>query len=215
MSNAGLVETRERSVSLGYVFYTQVAGVLGAFSLAGFAGHYFEAGWRGLLFTLIDGWDHYVRPATTWLLDVAVVSPLWSYAHLRIDIPPPARDYLSVGLILCLSWVRASRWAHAHFVQTLIAIVEHPEQAAVDDAIAAEEVLVEGVPKVGFLRYAFRLVTNVLFWPLALISFVATPFLSKWKSQLDRIAIIQTALTISPLFYFALLYVANACMRGG
>ena len=210
MSSVELAGDDERGVSLGYVFYTQVAGVLGAFSLAAFAGHYFDVGWRGLLLTLIDGWDIYIRPATNWLLDVSVVALLRSVFHIKFDIPPFLKDYLSVGIILCLSWVRASRWAHVHFLQTLVAIIRNPEKADDEEMIEAEEeVLIEGISKVGYVRYVLRLITNVLFWPLALASVVATPFLVKWKSRLDRIAIVQTALTVSPLFYFALLYAAN------
>jgi hypothetical protein len=213
MSNAEVAGGRESGVSLGYVFYTQVAGVLGAFSLAAFAGHHFSLGWRGLLLTMISAWDAYIRPATNWLLDATVVALAKSFIHIQIDIPPMLRDYLSVGLILCLSWVRASRWAHAHFVQTLRVIVGNPERADVDEMIEAEEeVLVDDDAKVGHIRFVLRLITNVLFWPLALASFLLTPFMAKWNSRLDRIAIIQTALTISPLFYFGLLYAANVLL---
>lgn len=214
MSSVELAGERERSVSLGYVFYTQIAGVLGAFSLAAFAGHYFHLGWRGLLLTLVGCWDAYVRPTTNWLLDVSIVSLVRLVLHARIELPLWLKDYLSVGLILCLSWVRASRWAHAHFIQTMVAIVHHPEQAGDDEVIEAEETLVEGVPKVGYVRYAARLILNVVFWPLELVSFAAIPFVAKWRNRLDRIAIVQTALTLSPLVYFSLLYGLNVAVLG-
>lgn len=216
MSNIELAAPRERGVSLGYVFYTQVAGVLGAFSLAGFAGHHFAMGWRGILLTAVGAWDSYIRPATNWFLDATVVALFNTLFHFRIDIPLLARDYLSVGLILCLSWVRATRWAHAHFVQTLRAIVRNPSNADVDEMIEAEEeALDEADAKVGHIRWFLRLVTNVLFWPLALASCIAEPFLVRWRSELGQIALIQTALTISPLFYFGLLYAANVMVLKG
>lgn len=207
MSIAEMTGDRERGVSLGYVFYSQIAGVLGAFSLAAFAGHYGDIGWRGILLTLIEGWDHYVRPSTAWLLDVTVVAWIQSLFHIHIVLPQLAKDYFSVGFILGLSWIRAARWAHAHFVQTIRAIVRNP--ADVEEIIAAEEILLEDTPTVGFVRYGLRLITNVVFWPLALVSFVVTPFMAHWRSRLDRIVILQTLLTISPVVYFGLLYAAN------
>ena len=81
--------------------------------------------------------------------------------------------------------------------------------------IEAGENVIAGV-RVGFVRYVLRLVTNVAFWPLALASFLVTPFMAKWHSRLDRIAVLQTALTISPLSYFGLLYAANVLvLRNG
>jgi len=207
MSIAEMTSDRERGVSLGYVFYSQIAGVLGAFSLAAFAGHYLDFGWRGLLLNLIEGWDHYVRPATAWLLDATVVAWIRSLFHIHLHLPQLAKDYFSVGFILCLSWVRASRWAHAHFIQTIKAVVRDP--ADVNEVIAAEEILLEDTPTVGLIRYLLRLITNVLFWPLALAAFLITPFMAHWRSRLDRIVILQTALTITPVVYFGLLYAAN------
>ena len=213
MSVAEVTSDRERGLSLGYVFYSQLAGILGAFSLAAFAGHYFDIGWRGLLQEAINGWDNCVRPVTAWFLDATLVACIRWLFHIRIELPQLLKDYLSVGLILCLSWVRASHWAHAHFGQTIKAIVHSPKDVV--EIIEAEEVLLEDTPTVGPIRFVVRLVANVLFWPLALISFLITPFVAKWHSRLDRIVIIQTALTITPLIYFGLLYAANVWLVKG
>jgi hypothetical protein len=88
--------------------YTQVSGVLAAFSIAVLVGELFGVGWRGAIGQLIGVWDEYVRPVAKQITE-AILWPANAWLHLHIAIPLALRDYFSVGAIMTLSVSRAIR----------------------------------------------------------------------------------------------------------
>ena len=98
-----------RGIGLGYIIYQQVASVLGAFGLIAFLGHFVQVDWRGALADLIAVWAEYVRPAVKHLLDLTVVAFCHWLGWTSFQVPLAIRDYLTVGLVLTASVLRA--WA--------------------------------------------------------------------------------------------------------
>ncbi|NUR25770.1 MAG: hypothetical protein HOV83_07960, partial [Catenulispora sp.] len=69
-------------VARGMGLYRHTTAVLAAFSLAAFAGHLWNIGWRGILEQLVGYWDSYVRPVTAWISHTLVSTPLsWAGLH--------------------------------------------------------------------------------------------------------------------------------------
>jgi hypothetical protein len=107
MSKGDKVHSEARGISFGYVIYQQVAGVLGAFALAAFLGHFVHLDWRGALADLIGLWGQYVRPVVKLFFEITVVAFVkWAF-NWRIEVPLLVRDYFSVGAVLLLSTLRA------------------------------------------------------------------------------------------------------------
>ena len=98
---------RSRLISLGTGAYQHVAGVLGAFALAAFGSQVFSLDWRGILADVVGVWDEYVRPVAKLLADM-IVWPVERLFGWNIDVPVIVRDYFSVGLVLFLSFMRAT-----------------------------------------------------------------------------------------------------------
>lgn len=81
--------------------------MLAALSFAFFIARHFDFKWRGILAELVDLWGAVVRPLTKQVVDYAFVIPFeWAF-HIRVEVPLIVRDYLSVGIILLLSVLRA------------------------------------------------------------------------------------------------------------
>jgi len=109
MVNATKEEQRPGgAIRFAWGAYQQLAAVLGAFSMAVFVGEVFDLGWHGILAKLVGIWSEYVRPVAEWLLDW-VVWPFNYFFDWHVEIPLVVRDYLSVGLILALSFLRTYR----------------------------------------------------------------------------------------------------------
>jgi hypothetical protein len=114
---------RRRLLSLGAGAYQHVAGVLGAFALAAFASRVFALDWRGILADVVGVWDTYVRPVTKSVAD-AIVWPVERVFGWSIDVPVLVRDYVAVGLVLFLSFARATNLTG----ERALIVVRHREQ---------------------------------------------------------------------------------------
>jgi hypothetical protein len=93
-------------VRFGWMAYQQVAAILGAFALIALISHVAPLRWRSFLRALVDQWNDYVRPATRWLFDLLISTPL-SWYDVRFELPLAVRDYLSVGMVFLLAAARA------------------------------------------------------------------------------------------------------------
>jgi len=94
-----------KAAKVGWGVYRQVAAVLAAFGLAALLGHFWNIGWRGFLETVVGVWSATVRPAMEWVLHVVVTVPL-RWLGITLVVPTWLRDYLSVGVILWVSYRR-------------------------------------------------------------------------------------------------------------
>jgi hypothetical protein len=119
----GRVPRRRRLISLGTGAYQHVAGVLGAFALAAFASRVFSLDWRGILADVVGVWDSYVRPVTRSVAD-AVVWPVERVFGWTIEVPVLVRDYVAVGLVLFLSFARATNLTG----ERALTVLRHREQ---------------------------------------------------------------------------------------
>lgn len=70
-------------------------------------GELFDLHWRSTLGEFVGVWGHTVRPVTKWVLDHTFILLCNTVFHWNISVPMPVRDYLSVGLILEISWFLA------------------------------------------------------------------------------------------------------------
>lgn len=87
--------------------YRHVAAMLAAIGLAAALKDALGLDWRGWLRPIVGLWDTAIRPVTEWLCTVVVTIPLdWLFGW-HVQVPTVLRDYLAVGLILTLSYVRA------------------------------------------------------------------------------------------------------------
>ena len=87
--------------------YQHVASVLAIIGLAAVLNHVFHIEWRSVLGTVVGYWDEIVRPVAKVLLDHLIVVPL-GWVGWHIELPVLLRDYLTIGLILMVSFVRAA-----------------------------------------------------------------------------------------------------------
>ena len=97
-----------KAARLGWGLYQHVAAVFAAFGLAALIGHFWDLGWKGFLETFVAVWVETVQPVMTWIFHVLISVPL-GVVGVDIEVPGWARDYLSVGLVLALSYVRTLR----------------------------------------------------------------------------------------------------------
>lgn len=86
--------------------YGQIAGIIGALTIATFLGHFIAFDWRGALAQITGVWDSAVRPTVKVILDAVVIYPCaWLFRwHIAIQIV--LRDYISVGIVLFFSGMR-------------------------------------------------------------------------------------------------------------
>jgi hypothetical protein len=185
---------RRRLIVLGVGAYHHVAGVLGALALAAFASQVFSLDWRGILASAIGVWDEYVRPVARWLADV-IVWPVERLFGWNIDVPVTVRDYFSVGLVLFLSFMRATNKPG----ERLLVLRRSPEQRRLK---------------------LWMLLACVVAWPivallLVLIVPISLPLMTRYVDEKgysrDDLGRRRNAmvLTLLPLLYFALLVAAN------
>ena len=99
-----------KASEFGWSLYQHVAAVFAAFGLAALIGHFWRIGWVGFLKTLVGVWDETIRPVMTWVFHILISVPL-GWIGVDFELPQLARDYLSVGLILTLSYLRTLRTA--------------------------------------------------------------------------------------------------------
>jgi hypothetical protein len=84
-----------------------VGAVLAAFGLAALV-HQLGVNWRGALAPILGFWDLTVRPVATWVFHYLVTVPI-GWLGVPFEVPLWVRDYLSVGIILALSFTRTIR----------------------------------------------------------------------------------------------------------
>lgn len=91
--------------------YAQVTGVLSALTIAHFLRHFVRLDWHALIAPIIDGWAAIVRPLAHEILywTAGLVARLLG---VDIDFPLIVQDYLAVGLILLISYVRGFASLH-------------------------------------------------------------------------------------------------------
>ncbi|GHJ47437.1 hypothetical protein Cs7R123_47790 [Catellatospora sp. TT07R-123] len=94
----------------GWSLYQQVTAVFATIGLAALADHWWHIGWRGVLGDLVGFWSQTVRPAVAAVFHILVTVPL-GWMHVHFEVPLAARDYMSVGLMLLLSAIRAGWWS--------------------------------------------------------------------------------------------------------
>jgi hypothetical protein len=141
------------AAKFGLTVYQQVAAVLAAFGLAAVVGHFWHVGWRGFLATLVGVWDQTVRPVARQVLHVLVIVPL-GWVGVYVVLPTWFSDYLSVGAILALSYVRTAgcrTGRNATLEEAMFSIV--PVQSRLREQ--------------GWRWYIFTVTYVVLFWPAA------------------------------------------------
>jgi hypothetical protein len=105
-----LVDKVRRSalIRVGIQTYRQIAALTGTLSMLVLLHHMFNLDIRGLLGEIVEYWDQYVRPIMKWATDILIVVPL-RLLGISIELPVNFRDWLTVGVILCASYVRAFR----------------------------------------------------------------------------------------------------------
>jgi len=96
---------------LGFAIYEHISAILAAIALAAFIGHFINFDWRGAINQLFSAWDAVVRPTVKQILDITIVRPLARLFNWHINIPVLVRDYIAVGLVFLMSFVRRGRGA--------------------------------------------------------------------------------------------------------
>lgn len=198
-----------RGIGWGYVIYRQVAGVLGAFGLAAFLGHFMHLDWRGALSSLVGVWAQVVRPATKWILDLALM-PLTLRCHCSFVVPPVLTDYVSAGAVLALSTFRSRGPARRMLYTRLDA-----RQARI-----ARQVLSHS--EYGWFSFVMDLlgaIFNVALWPvvtavlglqvLMKLILMMLFFRDPRETPVSHLFFYEDALTLLPMIYLALLLAAN------
>lgn len=182
----GAVQTSQPKfvLSLGYVVYQQIAGVIGAFALIAFLGHFVHIDWRGALGDLVGLWDQHVRPAVKLVFDVLIVWPLQRWLDLNIEIPLIVRDYFAVGLVQALSFER-------------VAIGADLGRGGGVRAVARRHLRV---------RHWWFVIKNLAMWPYQIVLDVR----GIWAPRVKTTAASgYNALILAPFAFLALLLAAN------
>jgi hypothetical protein len=112
----------KRGYRLAFFVYQNITGLLGALSIAAFLGHFIEFDWRGMLAQLFGVWDSSVRPTVKLLFDATIIAACAKLFKWHIAIPLMLRDYISAGVVLTLSGVRAERRPLSHIIPTLASL---------------------------------------------------------------------------------------------
>ena len=159
-----------KAASFGLSIWRQIAAVFAAFAIAAVISHWWHIGWRGWLATLVGIWADTVRPAVAWLFHYLVTVPL-GWIGIDFEISLFVRDYLTVGIILALSGLRATLWWRGRTGPS----VEMPETNAAPFQFALKEIprYIAGGIVIGLLL-AVGLVLLIGLWPLWLIVVVST-----------------------------------------
>lgn len=99
-----MVNDDKPKFSLFWGIYGQIAAIFGALSLLVFVGHFFDVGLKGVLRDAVQWWIDNVRPVVgapvQWLINQLPES--W-----RFELSPLWKDYLGVGVVSALAFVRA------------------------------------------------------------------------------------------------------------
>ena len=193
--------SRRRPGNLFWGAYSQVSAVLGALSMLVFLSEAFGLGIKGVLAKLVSVWSAVVRPGVKWLTDVVVFPFGWLF-HWNIEVPLWLRDYLSVGLILVLSSIRA-RVAYKNSP-----IPERAKGLSLGYMLGALFfwpliVIVDGYEQSRYALWLYRRRKR----PIS-----AGPDEQRRLDLLYRIRradVVNTLMSLSPLFYLAVLLIVN------
>lgn len=168
--------------------YSQVAGVVGAITLASFFAHFVD--WRGAVSELVIWWSTMVRPLVSIFLD-PVISFLNGVFGLELRVPVLVEDYLGVGFVLVFSRLRGSNvgWNDG-------------------SSRIARSIKNNLVASIGLL------VRTILIWPLEVMRLAEQAMFAGKKfgdrSKEDVAGIRLTALlALLPALYFLVLWVVN------
>jgi hypothetical protein len=93
-----------RPGSVLWLVYGQVSAMLGAFSLLVLVSQFVEVGLNDVIRTAADYWAYQVRPLVGYPIQLLVDQ---LPAGARFDVAPAAKDYVAVGLVSSLAYVRA------------------------------------------------------------------------------------------------------------
>jgi hypothetical protein len=96
-----------RRLSVVFLVYQQITSVFAAIGLAVLVGHVLHFEWRSILAGLVDAWETYVQGVVRWVLHLIVSVPL-AWFHVHVEVPVVVREYVAVGVVLTLSWIRSS-----------------------------------------------------------------------------------------------------------
>jgi len=88
-------------IHYGYIVYQLLASALGAFAITEFIGHFVHIDWHGLLTAQAAIWNAFVTPVQQFVFS-------WMEKISGQKFEPFWRDYLTVGAVVLLSFVRAS-----------------------------------------------------------------------------------------------------------
>ncbi len=186
-----------KGIGFGYIIYQHVAGVLGAFALIAFLGHFVHLDWRGALVVLVGVWDTVVRPAVKGIFDATIVAFLkWAF-DWHLDVPLIARDYLSVGLLVFLSELRS----------TFVPGGQGPRSVKIVFRSALYD---------SYISVLTPLPKCLLFWPFAVMrhlryvrySIIPSRRVIIWKGGRRKL-FIEHSMALLPLIYCLLLVAAN------
>jgi hypothetical protein len=217
--------TATKALRVGWGVYQQVAGGFSAFGMLALVAGLWHIGMRGFLKNLVAIWDQTVRPATAFVMHGLVTVPL-SWVHVHVEVPLAVRDYLSVGLVMALSFTRVH--VNKKMATSLAVRVREWRKLPVSGSASGQRILfafgLMSWPPALLLTWplmlAMSLVYLVLIYPLALLLMSRSadgevpPDVIQNGIRAQRRLGLSLARAVAPLLYLGVLLAINHWLLG-